>query len=96
MNAKTLKALKGSIAKWRKRAAGNFLEVTPENCPLCALFITDDCKKCPVFAVTKETGCTNTPCNLYSEESDPHSERAIELAHAEVNFLKALLPRSGR
>ena len=97
MNAKTLKALKGSIAKWRKIVAGKEFDAKSENCPLCILF-TFSCEPCPVARKTKQHECRGTPYDTewlplggaYKKASTPKLKKA---ARAELSFLKSLLPR---
>ena len=75
MDAATLKALKGSIAKWKKNAVAKHPDrflTSIRACPLCDLFYNQDwhrneaaekecCTGCPVFKKTKEKRCQNTP-----------------------------------
>ena len=52
MNTETEKALQESIAKWRKLSKVETLEgieLGPDECPLCALFIRVGCEGCPVM-----------------------------------------------
>lgn len=71
MNAKTLKALKASIAKWDRNAVAETPEdyrTGPADCALCRLFndqhvslFRDLCRGCPVMAATGERFCQGTP-----------------------------------
>lgn len=61
MNAKTLKALRGSIAKWQRIVAGDGVDEGAENCALCALFIDAECVGCPVSKNTGMDGCIGSP-----------------------------------
>jgi hypothetical protein len=103
MDAKTLKALKGSIAKWKAIAKGTGIERGAENCPLCKLFFWDDCKGCPVEASTGSWCCEGTPfddewAQLRAPDiRDAHgfyavSDKAKAIAQKEVAFLESLLP----
>jgi len=107
MNAKTLEALKASIAKWERNAeatAATDFKIRDRDCPLCELFNTspDRCKGCPVFETTGEKFCRKTP---YIEacaardywigglgDSKVPRARAHAAARDEVAFLKSLLP----
>lgn len=64
MDARTLEALKASIAKWERNAVAetpdNYL-ITPTDCPLCGLFFDEDCRGCPVAAKVRTPGCARTP-----------------------------------
>ncbi len=68
MNAKTLKATKGSVRKWERLARGEGLDRANANCPLCKLFYGDpispspgDCAGCPVMEKTGKQYCVDTP-----------------------------------
>lgn len=83
MPARTLKALKASIEKWRKNENGDFQGVFSDSCPLCKLFHDGDnlnvqpdknCHGCPVFEQTYRPECAGTPWyrarDAYWEEED--------------------------
>jgi len=108
MDARTLEALKASIAKWERNAvaerAFDYL-TTATDCPLCRLFFHNGCLGCPVFDHTEEDCCNSTPYEAaadaavdweYHNDRDLPSETARDKAHAaaraEVAFLKSLLP----
>lgn len=71
MDAETLEALRGSIAKWEAIVAGTGKDEGPNNCPLCMRFnkgflkqqyyYPDMCAGCPVAAFTGFPGCEGTP-----------------------------------
>jgi hypothetical protein len=75
MNAATLKALRSSIAHWRRMATGKAKQgerPSGIDCPLCEMFRTDllyDCRGCPVAesvprrpnGTSPRQGCINTP-----------------------------------
>jgi hypothetical protein len=101
MDAKTLKALKASIAKWERNVAAE----TPrdaltgsDDCPLCALFFRSNCNGCPVEDRTGKPVCRDTPYEFADrmlwqwEYFDGSRERWQSAAQAEVDFLKSLLP----
>jgi len=98
MDAKTLKALRKSIAKWEKntriRKIGN-AKTDARDCPLCELYLDDACDECPVSEKTKHIGCYGTPyivaLDAYMFDELPAFRKA---AKAEVVFLKSLLPES--
>ena len=104
MNAKTLKALKGSIKKWEKIVAGTGWEQANWNCPLCQ--ISDgSCDLCPVKIKTGKDSCEGSPfCGWDIHQIDVHDQwmgsvrKALcptcrKLARAELRFLKSLLPK---
>lgn len=103
MDAKTLKALKASIAKWERNAVAELeheYRLTTGDCPLCGLFLRRGtptcCGGCPVYAKTGVPYCDDTP---YGEAvraadcwEDDDGQDARGAARAEVAFLKSLLP----
>jgi hypothetical protein len=93
MDAATLEALKGSIAKWEGIVAGTTRDDGADNCPLCALFNTDDydrienaCEGCPVQKSAGIGFCMQTPYYAYRHL------KTTEAAQAELDFLRSLLP----
>jgi len=108
MDAKTLKALNGSIEKWKKICEGTGEDRSRGNCPLCKSFFDDidhdghGCKDCPVKIKTGKSGCGKTP---YSKWTNHHMAAhstcggkvecfaCFLLARAELRFLKSLLPK---
>lgn len=105
MDAKTLEALKASIAKWEKNAEAtgpSLYTVGPSGCPLCKEFFAGGCQGCPVSEKTGRTACDESPYYkaLYASVTwwnAPSSLRRRVVAHnaarAEVDFLKSLLPQ---
>lgn len=104
MPSRTLDALKGSIKKWERIVAGKDGDQGSVNCPLCWLFNVGwgDCDGCPVEAVTSHSRCLGTPYDVWValREDDVEfrngktwavSPRAVEVAQAELDFLKSLL-----
>ena len=74
MDARTRKALEGSIAKWQSIVDGTGLDEGTENCPLCQLYYVRNsrsCGSCPVEADTEVDGCNGTP---YEGWIDHHAE----------------------
>lgn len=92
MNAKTLKALRGSIRKWERIVAGTGSDNGPHNCPLCRLFFwnREACEGCPVAAKTGRAQCDGTPYRDYDWSGSK------EDARRELNFLKSLLPKKSK
>lgn len=80
MNAETLTALRGSIAKWEAIVAG-----TGED--------KGTGKGCPVSEKTGKTHCDGSPYEQWSvwDGPDDYGE-AIAIAQAEIDFLRSLLP----
>ena len=62
----TLKALRGSIAKWKRLSEGRGADDGCRNCPLCKLFIFDNCIGCPVKEYSGFWHCTNTPFETWT------------------------------
>lgn len=109
MPAETLKALKGSIAKWEAIVAGTGRDLGYHNCPLCSLFAENErCAGCPVSAKSGKSGCWGTPYQetvLMTHEdggvaifpaSHPRHEESLASAQAELDFLRSLLPEGER
>ena len=102
MNAKTLKALKASIAHWKRLADGKQRTgegIGDKYCALCALYLAGDCKGCPIMALTKQTFCDDTPYAYVLKmrnEVGIGSDEFKEAARIEYNFLRALLPERQR
>lgn len=104
MDAETLNALQGSIKKWELIVSGEGTDLGSDNCPLCATLAC--CGDCPVDAIT-HNGCMGSPYGTWYfhheddhfEEEDVEDERGVlcptckELAQAELDFLKSLLPK---
>lgn len=72
MDAETLKALKGSIKKWRGIVAGTEIDHGSDNCPLCQLFVerTESCRGCPVQERTGRNYCHRTPYIAFYHATD--------------------------
>lgn len=87
MDARTLTALEGSIAKWRAIVDGTGKDAGYRNCPLCTLFIEDedpeesgrDCYGCPVSAKVGTDGCAGTPY----EKWDAYLRDSGRLSHSD-------------
>jgi len=95
MDARTLKALKASIAKWERNAViENTDDATmgPVDCPLCVLFHLNGCVDCPVFS-EGHYQCDGTPYDAaYSAWRNDKLTDFLDAAREEVAFLKSLLP----
>jgi hypothetical protein len=101
MDARTLEALKASIAKWEK----NTVAESPDeyrtfttDCPLCNIFYLRDCAGCPVSKNTGKMACSGTPYSAATfakfrwMNGDGDKREAQAAALEEVAFLKSLLP----
>ena len=101
MDARTRKALEGSIKKWEGIVAGKVRDEGSMNCPLCELFNNIDsdpmCAGCPVAEKIGQTGCDGTPyeefCKHATRGGYAESPSARRIAKAELAFLISL--RSG-
>jgi hypothetical protein len=105
MDAKTLEALKASIAKWERNAEAKTpaeYKIREKDCPLCDLFRRNLCDGCPVSDRTEEIFCYGTPYDLAAPakydwiraSSKSAADRAHAAARDEVAFLKSLLPEA--
>src|SRR5512143_419753 len=99
MDAKTLDALKASIAHWQenlaKAKAGERFETGPSECALCHLFFFyDACCGCPVEARTGLAGCRGTPYDdvFKAIRKRKNAHDLVKSCEAEVEFLQSLLP----
>ena len=98
MDAKTLKALNGSISKWKKIVAGTGSDKGTNNCPLCHLFFGRcACEGCPA-AMHGIGGCFDTPYMDWLEATDDQKGKATNsiqrrAARNELKFLRSLLPK---
>lgn len=106
MDARTLEALNGSIAKWEAIVAGTGVDSGTSNCPLCQAFNADDdtpsCAGCPVAEATEETWCDGSPyATMWDQAESPrnangtgyaHTAESLAAAQAELDFLRSLLP----
>lgn len=105
MDEKTLKALQGSIEKWRRIVEERGVDKGTKNCPLCQLFYKDICTGCPVSEHTGYAWCEDTPYPEWTgitsltilgsgSVRQVHSPEQLQVAQNELDFLKSLLPRS--
>jgi len=88
MNARTLKALRGSIKKWELIVLGRKEDTGTNNCPLCAEFYfpVDQrgiCGGCPVKEATGKSGCVGSPYTewtlaVWEEPEELAGERAYD------------------
>ena len=103
MDAKTLTALKGSIAKWEAIVAGTGEDRGAANCPLCAVFhhsLRSSCEGCPVERSTGQYGCLGSPYEHFTDAfttpindlREADRSEATCLAQDELDFLRSLLP----
>lgn len=101
MNAQTLKALKSSIAHWKRLAAGKRRlgeGIGANSCALCRLFLGKQitCRGCPVSKHTGEKTCVGTPYWRAEQAGETYgldSERFKLEAAKELAFLESLLPK---
>lgn len=106
MDAKTLEALKASIAKWERNAEAtdpSDVRLGSDECPLCDVFHMRaiSCNGCPVSDRTGRPFCVESPYisawNAWflwnsRPENTERRDRAHAAARDEVAFLKSLLP----
>lgn len=96
MNAETLEALQGSIAKWEAIVAGTGEDLLCKNCTLCQAFY--GCEGCPVMEATGQADCQESPwvewfdCIPHGEKRIANTPERKKLAQAELDFLRSLLP----
>jgi len=99
MDARTLKALNGSIRKWWLIAEGRGVDLGIANCHLCKLFYGVFCHGCPVEKESHEDGCEGTPYVAWSKKRTPGgcviTEKQQWLALDMWLYLVSLLPEGG-
>lgn len=90
MDKRTLKALKGSIRKWKKVRDQKIEDWGPNNCPLCHLFYIDKygedyCIGCPIFEHTGEKFCEGTPHDEFIDffENEAYCVESTQLTDSE-------------
>lgn len=109
MDAATLEALRGSIAKWERVVREGVSGKSWKDCPLCVKFWDGDCRGCPVKHKTGYDACQGSPFEEYVDAYEEHqfgSDMSASLigkepdvvlaAQAELDFLKSLLPPDAR
>lgn len=79
MDAKTLKALKGSIKKWKKiERSTRCLDKQAQNCSLCLLVGLKmgryNCESCLIYKKTEERGCFGTPYEDWQDHQNVNHE----------------------
>jgi len=102
MNAKTLKALKDSIAHWKRMATGmarNLETPKGDHCALCRRFYDQDgkdiCEGCPVKNKTGHRCCNETPYYaawIAHRDNGMDSPAFRRAAEDMLAFLQSLLP----
>lgn len=106
MEAKTLQALKESIAHWeRMRDGKQYPGEAPDaiHCALCKLYYGDpeepSCVGCPIFEKTGLVDCNGTPFRsarkwwyTRNKPKDFDESEFKKAAQAMIDYLKSLLP----
>jgi len=104
MSELDVKALEESVSAWEKKLAQvetwNWREVKlgSHTCPLCQIYLHNECEGCPVYRDTGERYCKGSPHNgVYAAFVDacgrnsPANLRALEAAvKAELEYLRSL------
>lgn len=100
MKIETLKALKSSIAHWKRMRRSRKCGERPTyiHCALCYRFNACVCEtaneKCPVYESTRQRGCAGSPFLKAYDIFDDGSTEAWKLAASdEIKFLESLLPK---
>jgi hypothetical protein len=104
MEARTLKVLRGSIAKWRRVAAGAE-DRGVDDCRLCSEFIYIGCRGCPAGKLEECCGGhyrawvqhfkDSHHCGMPRRKIVPGCPECIRLATNVLNYLKGLMPKEG-
>lgn len=96
-----LKALKESIAHWKrlatgKRGIGEYHDCT--SCALCEAYLYDKCNNCPVKLKTGRRFCVGSPWHNADKQWERFgydSPQFKKAATVQLEFLKSLLPKKG-
>lgn len=94
MDARTAEALEKSIKHWLshtkvKNLRG--LDVHDTGCALCSLFISEECRGCPVAKKTGYPYCVGSPYNsARNAYEDKNLLGFVQKAKAELDFLISL------
>jgi len=96
MEEKILKALKGSIEKWKRIVAGKGQDRKYRNCPLCGLILLgytgQSCfeNKCPVAILSHKEGCEATPWEEWESHHQEKHPKAVEYMRVQCPTCKKL------
>lgn len=94
--------LQQSIAKWQSIVDGTGSDDGIRDCALCAIYVNNKCRGCPVFEKTKHIRCGLTPYDTwynYQQRCRPKSKSkklrvfdatSLKFARAELEFLQIL------
>lgn len=103
MTPEALTALQASIKHWEDVVDDVERNIDPVlgplNCPLCKMFLKRRfeekmiCAGCPVKESTGKPYCHGTPYQDFIDSQTDESVGDPELARAELDFLKSLLPK---
>ena len=99
MNRVTKKALKESIAHWRRLATGTQTtseDIGSENCALCMEFLENDCRDCPIRRKTGRRYCSRSPYDSVEKTRMKYGLYSKEFryrARQMLAFLERLLPK---
>lgn len=101
MTQRALRALKLSIAHWRRLATGKrrkFESTHGGDCALCVIYRQGlvDCSGCPVMKKTGHSVCAKTPYHEANYNAITFGLDSLEFrmaARNELAFLRSLLPK---
>ncbi len=90
-------ALRGAIKSWKTGKLVKLEWASPDSCPLCKLYIENDCKSCPIQKATGVSACIGTPYILYDRVWNRTfrgltNVQAKKHARAMIKFMEGLLP----
>jgi hypothetical protein len=99
VNVEALEALQESVVVWQDIVDGKRASEGMDSCPLCAMFVSNNCSGCPVREHTSTCGCHGTPYANFADKCHnkllaPDDVEGKRLAQAELDFLKSLIPRT--
>jgi len=103
LSQRQMTALGKAVHKWNGIVSGDGEDRGLMNCPLCSLYIQNNCKSCPVSMWTGLSKCESTPWENWCEHhTNSHVRKehfsakilcnhCSRLAKEELAFLKKLL-----
>lgn len=86
LSKRQIKALDGSIKKWRDIVDRAGIDNGGNNCPCCKLYHNNHCVLCPIKIYTGYKYCLGTPYYDFAYNSVVN-EKSKKLAQAELDFL---------
>ena len=79
------------LDNWQRQFSGRPIHVSSEDCSFCGLHLTRSCKFCPVFKITGEKSCVDSPYS-HVEDLVLHKEEFVSYGtRGEAGYNELLL-----